>query len=622
MMELSDIERMLRHSLRWFAVTVVLAVAITGGAFFFFREDLLNAYDRMTLWNLMAMITFLFIMMNPSFQKGIRNEGVGTKDVVVLCSLFAVMSVFTCLSVHDPNQSLLFNMGFIVPMMAGFAGGWRIGIIVASIASFMQLLFFGINDHTFASIAVFFLSGALAGMWPYRTTLEPGSIRLYPAPVMIAFIAALISSFALYDEMPSGDVLLNILGCILLPTLMAGVLSTIGYELIIQFVRFRTNAFRSQNDLSLAHDIQMSSVPKTFPGRNHVSIGSFMEPAVAVGGDFYDVFEIREGLIGFVIADVSGKGLPAALFMMRAQATVRANAMTGLPPDEVLKRSNIELVQRNDMGQFVTLWVGILDTDTGRLTYSNAGHTVPYLRHDGTFIRTEGLKGLIMGYSKKARYSLNTMQLSDGDAIFLYTDGVNEAFNETQEQYGQERLAKALNHASGMDPQGIVDSIRSDIREFVGTADVSDDITMLCFSADFGNRKHISCESDKTLLDGVISEIHDYFISNGCPEKAALKMDIVIEELFVNICNYSYEDGVGHVDIFYSIRNGLIEITFEDSGVPFNPTGRSEVVLDEDISKWPIGGLGVHMSIKLTDSAHYKRISGRNTFTVTKDVSS
>lgn len=149
---------------------------------------------------------------------------------------------------------------------------------------------------------------------------------------------------------------------------------------------------------------------------------------------------------------------------------------------------------------------------------------------------------------------------------------------------------------------------------------MSDDITMLCFTSDTKGQRHISTVSDRTLISGVIDDIHSYLVENGCPEKLALKMDIVTEELFVNICNYSYKDGTGPVDIYHIIRDDEIRLTFVDTGIPFDPTGREEVVLGDDISQWPIGGLGIHMSLKLTDSAHYKRILGRNIFTVVKHI--
>ncbi|MGN1045265.1 MAG: SpoIIE family protein phosphatase [Candidatus Methanomethylophilaceae archaeon] len=619
-MGIADIETILRRSLKWFVISVILAAAITGAVLSAFTDDLLEVYDRMALWNLLAMIAFLVAMINPVLHRGICGENVDLKNGAILCFAFAVMSMFTCLGVNEPTRPFLLNFGFIVPMMAGFAGGWRLSLPVTLISAAMQIVFFGPNEHTLASISVLIVSGAVSGLWPDRDTSEPGSINLYPVPLIIAFTAAVASFAALSNDMSLKDSLVNSLIYSLMPFALAGVLSTVGYELIIQFVTFRSDALRSRNDLQVAHDIQMSAVPKEFPGEGYVRFGSHMESAVEVGGDFYDVFGIKEGLIGMVMADVSGKGLPAALFMMRAQATIRANAMTGLPPHEILRRSNMELIQRNDVGQFVTVWVGILDTDTGLLTYSNAGHTPPYIRRSGGFGRMECNKGLVMGFSRKAKYVTESVELSDGDAIFLYTDGVNEAFDQDQEQYGQDRLASVLERSSSLGPQEIVDSVREDIRSFVGDAEMSDDITMLCMSADFGDRRHISCRSDKSLLNGIIDEIHGYLISEGCPEKDALKLDIVTEELFVNICNYSYENGDGPADIRYSIRDGVVEMTFEDSGIPFDPTGRGEVVLDEDISKWPIGGLGVHMSIKLTDSAHYKRIGGRNIFTVRKRV--
>ena len=620
MMGITDIETILRRSLKWFVISAILATAITGAALAAFTDDMMEMYNRVALWNLLAMIAFLVSMINPVLHRGICGEVIGLKNGAILSFAFAVMSLFTCLGVNDPSRPFLLNFGFIVPMMAGFAGGWRLSLPVTMVSAVMQLIFFGFTDHTLASISVLAISGAVSGLWPNRDTTEPGSINLYPVPMIIAFYATAVSMVALLDDLSLMDSIVHSIIFSLMPFALVGVLSTVGYELIIQFVTFRSDALRSRNDLQVAHDIQMSAVPKEFPAKGYVRFGSFMESAVEVGGDFYDVFEIKEGLIGMVMADVSGKGLPAALFMMRAQATIRANAMTGLPPHEILRRSNNELIQRNDVGQFVTVWVGILDTDTGKLTYSNAGHTPPYIRRSGGFERLECNKGLVMGYSKKARYVTECLEMSDGDTLFLYTDGVNEAFDPDQEQYGQERLSSALDRIPSSGPQGIVDGVRADIEVFVRGAEMSDDITMLCVSTDFGDRRHISCRSDKSLLDGIIDEIHEHLTSNGCPEKDALKLDIVVEELFVNICNYSYENGDGPADIYYSIRDGIAEMTFEDSGVPFDPTGRGEVILDEDISKWPIGGLGVHMSIKLTDSAHYKRIGGRNVFTVRKRV--
>ncbi len=613
------IERMFRRSLQWFTLLIILAAVAIGLFMVFIDNDLMATYDRVVLWNLLAMITFLILMLNPSFRNGMA-DGAPAKDFVGMCIAFAIMSVFTCFAVANPDNQLFLNFGFMVPMMAGFAGGFRLAVIVSAISACMQLLFFGVSDLTFASMAIMLLSGATSSLWPKNKSKEPGNITLYPVPIIIGLIATAISFLALYDNMQLSDMWDDLLLCVTAPVVIAGILSTIGYELIIQYASFKADVIRSKNDLAVAHDIQASAVPRQYPESDTVTFGSVMESAVEVGGDFYDVFKIKEGLIGMVMADVSGKGLPAALFMMRVQATLRANAMMAIPPNEVLRRSNIELCQRNDVGQFVTVWIGMIDTDTGMLTYSNAGHTPPYIMTSGSVRRMECPKGLLMGYSKKAKYSSDTIQLNDGDTVFLYTDGVNEAFNDEQEEYGQERLSSALNGACGLTPQSIVDHVREDVRSFVGDAPMSDDITMLCFTSDTKGQRHISTVSDRTLISGVIDDIHSYLVENGCPEKLALKMDIVTEELFVNICNYSYKDGTGPVDIYHIIRDDEIRLTFVDTGIPFDPTGREEVVLGDDISQWPIGGLGIHMSLKLTDSAHYKRILGRNIFTVVKHI--
>ena len=596
-------------------VLLIVLVAIV----YFSDEEMLHIYERMILWNALALITFLVTMVTPAFRKGIMGEGRTVRDYVILVFLFAIITMMCMQAFRTEAGITISNFCFIIPLFVSLVGGTRIGLMAALVSSIVQFAMLNSAPTSIVSALVLFISAIVAGLWPKK--LDPSTDHsLYILPIVVVTLSTvviLLFSPILPFSQPYdvGTIFLYATA----PMALAGLITIVGYEYILRALSIIADFTRRKGDLQVAHNIQMSAVPKDFPKTGSMSISSMIEPAVEVGGDFYDVFEIREGLYGFVMADVSGKGLPASLFMMRAQATIRANAMTGLPPHEVMRRSNIELCQRNDVGQFVTVWVGILDLDTHTLRYSNAGHTLPYMvSEDGVFLM-EQPRGLVMGYSPKAKYSTVTVRLDKGESVFLYTDGVNEAFDANQEQFGAERIVSALSASDRM-PDSIISEVREAVRGFVGDAPVSDDIAMLAFKVNPENVVRFEFESIVDNVGEVVDSVHEHLVSSGCPERDALKLDIVTEEIFVNICHYAYGGESGMAEVYCGYSDGVVSLTFVDSGTAFDPTGREEVILDEDISKWPIGGLGIHMSLKLTDSAHYKRIMGMNVFTLKKRI--
>lgn len=596
-------------------VLLIVLVAIV----YFSDEEMLHIYERMILWNALALITFLVTMVTPAFRKGIMGEGRTVRDYVILVFLFAIITMMCMQAFRTEAGITISNFCFIIPLFVSLVGGTRIGLMAALVSSIVQFAMLNSAPTSIVSALVLFISAIVAGLWPKK--LDPSTDHsLYILPIVVVTLSTvviLLFSPILPFSQPYdvGTIFLYATA----PMALAGLITIVGYEYILRALSIIADFTRRKGDLQVAHNIQMSAVPKDFPKTGSMSISSMIEPAVEVGGDFYDVFEIREGLYGFVMADVSGKGLPASLFMMRAQATIRANAMTGLPPHEVMRRSNIELCQRNDVGQFVTVWVGILDLDTHTLRYSNAGHTLPYMVSEDGVFPMEQPRGLVMGYSPKAKYSTVTVRLDKGESVFLYTDGVNEAFDANQEQFGAERIVSALSASDRM-PDSIISEVREAVRGFVGDAPVSDDIAMLAFKVNPENVVRFEFESIVDNVGEVVDSVHEHLISSGCPERDALKLDIVTEEIFVNICHYAYGGESGMAEVYCGYSDGVVSLTFVDSGTAFDPTGREEVILDEDISKWPIGGLGIHMSLKLTDSAHYKRIMGMNVFTLKKRI--
>ena len=243
---------------------------------------------------------------------------------------------------------------------------------------------------------------------------------------------------------------------------------------------------RISTELSLATRIQVSMLPNIFPpfpDRSEFDIYASMEPAREVGGDFYDFFLIDENHLCLVIADVSGKGVPAALFMMISKIILQSCAMLGQSPAEILTRTNDAICANNDEEMFVTAWVGILELDTGLLTAANAGHEYPAVRHaDGRFELLKDRHGFVMGGFSGVTYEEYTLRLQPGSKLFLYTDGVPEAMGgETgHEMFGFSRMLDALNRDPDAAPKELLQQVHSELGDFVKGAERFDDLTMLC----------------------------------------------------------------------------------------------------------------------------------------------
>ena len=242
---------------------------------------------------------------------------------------------------------------------------------------------------------------------------------------------------------------------------------------------------RISTELIMGAVIQESMLPHDFPpfpDRQEFDIYATMKPAKEVGGDFYDFFLIDDDHLALVIADVSGKGIPAALFMMVSKVIIQSCAMLGRGPAEILQKTNEGICSNNQAEMFVTVWIGILQISTGRITAANAGHEYPVLTNaDGSFELVKDRHGFVVGGMENIKYREYEMQLHPGDRLFVYTDGVPEAENENQELYGTERMLAVLNRKTEAEtPRDILEKVHDDIISFAGSAEQFDDITMMC----------------------------------------------------------------------------------------------------------------------------------------------
>lgn len=240
---------------------------------------------------------------------------------------------------------------------------------------------------------------------------------------------------------------------------------------------------RIESELKIAHDIQMSILPRTFPAfpqRTEFDIYACIEPAKEVGGDFYDFFFIDDDNLCFCIGDVSGKGVPASLFMAVTRTLIKAKSSKNLTPGVVLSRVNEDLCIDNTSCMFVTIFLGILNIRTGELTYSNGGHNFPYvIRNNGEFSQFEKMPGIALGVMDGFVFQERRITLNAGDYLYLYTDGVNEAMNYDGKMYDYERMNLYFKGALRMTPREMTENSLKDLKNFVSNAPQSDDITIL-----------------------------------------------------------------------------------------------------------------------------------------------
>ena len=240
---------------------------------------------------------------------------------------------------------------------------------------------------------------------------------------------------------------------------------------------------RIDAELAFAKAIQHAALPSVFPPypeRKEFEIFATMHTAKEVGGDFYDFYFVDDENLAFLMADVSGKGIPAAMFMMTAKTFIKSYAESGISVEEVFTYANAKLCEGNDAGMFVTAWLGILNTKTGKVLFANAGHNPPLVKHaDGTYEYLKSRAGFVLAGMEGVRYRKNELTLAPGDAIYLYTDGVTEATNLNEELYGEERLQKVLDIYKDATPETICAEVKIDVDKFVGEAPQFDDITML-----------------------------------------------------------------------------------------------------------------------------------------------
>ena len=384
-------------------------------------------------------------------------------------------------------------------------------------------------------------------------------------------------------------------------------------------------------ELDVARHIQSSMLPcifPAFPDRLEFDIYASMDPAREVGGDFYDFFMVDQRHLAVVVADVSGKGVPAALFMVIGKTLIKDHTQPGEDLGQVFTKVNELLCESNSEGLFITAFEGVLDLATGDFTYVNAGHEIPYLYRKGEgFVPHKIRPGFVLAGMEGMKYHAGSIRLQEGDKIFQYTDGVTEAMDQAGSLYGSQRLAEVLNRCQDKEPEALLKAVKEDINAFVGQAQQFDDITMLCleFRKKMGEEgaalmKELTIDATVENIGAVTEFVNRQLEECGCSPKARMQIDIAIDELFGNIAHYAYRPQVGPATVRVEVlREPLaVVITFIDHGVPYDPLAKSDPDITLPAEQREEGGLGIYIVKKSMDEITYEYKNGQNILRIKK----
>ena len=388
---------------------------------------------------------------------------------------------------------------------------------------------------------------------------------------------------------------------------------------------------RMESELNIGHEIQMSMLPLLFPAypeRKEFNVHADLFPAREVGGDFYDFYFLEDNLFGFCIGDVSGKGVPAALFMAVTKTLIKSKAMEDSSPASVLSHVNDELSVDNKSSMFVTAFLGILDVKTGELVYANAGHNPPYIvRRETGLERIDKPHGVVLGAMGDMVYNEGHVKLNRGDTILLYTDGVTEAMNSQNELFSEKRLVDLLSSRKYESVDDTVHSTAAAVKHFENGANQADDVTILAVEY-LGAAGDLTVEKESLEFKNQPSEISRIIeCFNGfakkykITDKARQQISTVVDELIHNIISYAYDDDKEHdIILVLELAGDRLKMTITDDGKPFNPFDIETPDTSLPLEERKVGGLGIHLVRSIMDRVFYHRRANKNVITLVKHL--
>ena len=378
---------------------------------------------------------------------------------------------------------------------------------------------------------------------------------------------------------------------------------------------------RMEDELNIGRDIQMSMLPLEFPAfpeRSEFSVHALLKPAREVGGDFYDFFFIDDDKICLVVGDVSGKGVPAALFMAVTKTMIKARSMDDPSPASIITRVNDEMSADNPSSMFVTLFIAIINVRSGDCSYTNAGHNPPYiLRHSGDRECLNQRHGPIIGAVEELAYKESTSALSAGDLLLIFTDGVTEAMDVDGALYAESRLEHLLDENTFNSTEDLTNDTLASVESFASGAEQADDITILAFRLEQEpvqqQRLKLVIEPEFEEIERVNRAISQFAGEYNIPNAVVSKVSIAIDDLVNNIISYGLDKQIKHsIDIQLRLSENRLIIEIIDSGMPFNPFESVRADTTSSVGEREIGGLGRLLVKELMDDVSYQRLKEKN----------
>ncbi len=374
-----------------------------------------------------------------------------------------------------------------------------------------------------------------------------------------------------------------------------------------------------QFEFSTAEKVQQHVLPNVaiLSDLDSLDVSAIMKPAKQTAGDFYDFFKVDDNTLAIIVADVSDKGLPAAMLMMEVKHVLHSLCMATKDLQCAVSQTNTTLCQQNVDSMFVTAWVGFIDLSVGICSYINAGHIPPIIvDKNGNTRFVEAEPQPIIGAVDNVEYAVNTFELLYDETLFLYTDGVTDALDSKGERYEFQRLLSVLKCPTNSTRE-LCENVIQSIRNFSQQTEQFDDITLLAIK----NRKD-TCKQDEKIVPAIpesVEKINDWILSNlqaYCKiEETNMLVMSAVDDILSNIVDYAYENHDGNMTIRMSLNSSSISLIFIDSGKEFNPLNSDSPDLN-DMER--IGGLGIYLIKNLMDDVRYEYVDNKNILTVVK----
>ncbi len=396
------------------------------------------------------------------------------------------------------------------------------------------------------------------------------------------------------------------------------------YKLLDAEIKAHDEQEKSKTELNIAKEIQLNTLPNEALSSEEVEIVGELKAAKEVGGDLYDYLDIDENHVAVLIGDVSGKGVPAAMFMMKTITSFRDFATKDKKPSEILKQINSSIFKGNKAGMFVTCFLLILDKRNGHMIYANAGHNPPIVGSNSHFRYLGANPGFLLGCFNNVNIIDEEIVLKEGESVTLYTDGITEARNNNGDFFGEERLIDVFNKRNYTCTIELHHTLKDEIATFVNEAPQSDDITFVTikYRGDHYSYQEKFFNAKKENINELLDFISDFSNEYHFSEEFKNKMVIVGDELFSNIIKYGYDNMGGEIYVrqLYDLDTKEYILTIIDRAKEFNQLEVNNKGVGTDVKNQAIGGLGILIVKNIMDEYAYDHIYGKNILVLKKKL--